>query len=64
MFASSSPDGSPFEKDPVHIRKVLKSQSARRGSAGTGYDYTLELELFDTAHTRVPVDDPRIEVME
>lgn len=56
-------DGSPFDKDPVHERKVLKSRSAKNGTAGTGYNYTAELELFDPPHKRVPVDDPRIEVM-
>jgi hypothetical protein len=56
-------DGSPFDKDPVHERKVLKSRPARKGTAGTGFSYTAELELFDAAHTRVSVADPRIEVM-
>jgi hypothetical protein len=55
--------GSPFDADPVHERKVLKSRPPKKGTAGNGFDYTAELELFDS-HTRVPVDDPRIEVME
>ena len=56
------PNGSPFDKDPAQERKVLKSRPAKKGTAGTGYDYTAELELWD--HTRVRVVDPRIEVME
>jgi hypothetical protein len=55
-------NGSPFDKDPMHERKVLKSRPPRKGTAGTGYNYTAELELPD--HTRVPVVDPRIEVMD
>jgi hypothetical protein len=66
----------PFDKDPVHENKVLKSGHPSAGSAKEGglkckdnegnerqcYDYVIELELPDAEHTRVKID-PRIEIM-
>lgn len=71
-----SPDGlvhvkflkdSPFDANPVHERNVLKSHSPKKGTAGQGFDYTMELERFSNgipSGTRVEVVDPRIEIVE
>jgi hypothetical protein len=52
---------SPFESDPAHVKKVLKSLRPKKGTQGQGFDYTAELELFSDG-SRVTVD-PRIEIV-
>lgn len=54
--------GSPFDANPVHERKVLKSRPPKKGTAGQGFDYTMELELPNGTH--VEVVDPRVEVID
>ena len=64
-----SPDGlvyvkftakSPFDSDPVHDKKVLKSGPPKRETAGQGFDYTAELALSDGSRVTI---DPRIEII-
>ena len=64
-----SPDGlvyvkftakSPFESDPVHDKKVLKSGPPKKETAGHGFDYTAELALSDGSRVTI---DPRIEII-
>lgn len=53
----------PFDKDPMHDKKVLKSGPPSKETAKQTFRYEAELWLDPDGHTKVPID-PIIEIME
>jgi len=53
--------GSPFDEKPKYDKKVLKSKPPKKGTAGRGFDYDVDLVLDNGA--RIPID-PRIEIIQ
>jgi hypothetical protein len=53
---------SPFSEAPKHEKKSLKSKPPKKGTAGKGFDYTMDFTPTGGGKP-VPID-PRIEVMD